>query len=111
MRHPLLIKFWSINATGVQPNETTVSIIGHKDNRWERLCVFVIAKRYPEKRAVITTNDDDDVYRHQPITISDCILHSSSVTLTAIWWTKYVHENKNARKRKLFSSLLSKLYI
>ena len=26
-------------------------------------------QRYQEKRAVITTNDDDNVCRHQPITI------------------------------------------
>ena len=42
-----------------------------KTSLWERLCVFLIAQRYQENRAVITTNDDDDVCRHQPITIFD----------------------------------------
>ena len=38
---------------------------------YENGSVFVIAQRYPEKRAIITTNDDDNVCRHQPITIFD----------------------------------------
>ena len=41
---------------------------------YENCCVFVIAQSYQEKRAVITTNDDDNVCRHQPITIFDFFL-------------------------------------
>ena len=35
------------------------------------LCVLVSAQSYQEKRAVITMNDNDNVWGHKPISIVD----------------------------------------
>ena len=97
-------------ATLVSSSESIILLIqgykGFKRSRWERLCVIVIAQRSSEKRTVITTNNDDDVCLHQLITIFDFL------TFIFCYLMSNLMLNICLRKHhKLFSNLLSKLYI